>query len=169
MPNKTTAQQGFTLLELLVALMMMTLIGLGAHRLLHGVLEARGVQQQHAQRLTQVQKAVWLITDDLAQIDPTSIALPSANNRIQFRRGGWPNPLGLPRGDQVSITYRLENRQLLRSIAIIGQDESAVQRQLLLDNVSDFSMRAFSPLAIEITANVVGLGALRRVVEVPES
>src|ERR1700722_3756848 len=47
---------GFTLLELLVALTIFSLIGLGAHTMLHSILQARETEASHALHLPQLQK-----------------------------------------------------------------------------------------------------------------
>ena len=68
-----------------------------------------------------------LITQDLAQLHPRAtreelgesyqpslLADPSAQFALEFSRGGWANPAGLPRGTVLRVAYDWEDDKLVR-------------------------------------------------------
>ena len=103
--------RGFTLLEILVAMVILAVMGLMAYR---GVSEARVAvanAESHLERLRAVQRSVQLMVTDFRTLtrrpvrepigdgqratllrDPNSVAL------VELSRGGWPNGAGTPRG-----------------------------------------------------------------------
>lgn len=121
------AQRGFTLLEILVATVILAVMGVIAYR---GIAEARVAvvnAEGHLDRLRDVQRAVQLVVADFRTAtqrkvrepigdgfratllrDPNGIAL------VELSRAGWSNGAGLPRGTAQRIVYRLEDGKLLR-------------------------------------------------------
>ncbi len=119
--------RGFTLLEILVAMVILAVMGLMAYR---GVSEARVAvanAESHLERLRAVQRSVQLMVTDFRTLtrrpvrepigdgqratllrDPNSVAL------VELSRGGWPNGAGTPRGTAQRVVYRVEDGKLLR-------------------------------------------------------
>ncbi len=119
--------RGFTLLEILVAMVILAVMGLMAYR---GVSEARVAvanAESHLERLRAVQRSVQLMVTDFRTLtrrpvrepigdgqratllrDPNSVAL------AELSRGGWPNGAGTPRGTVQRVVYRVEDGKLLR-------------------------------------------------------
>lgn len=161
-------RKAFTLLELAVALTLFALIGLGANTMLRSVIKAREIEDHHASRLAQVQKALWLITQDIVQMDPDTAAIPSRNFSASFIRRGWSNPLGLPRSDLLQVDYGLQGQTLKRYYTPVGPMGVATEEQTLMDGVEAFAMRMASPRAVEVALTVQDVGPLRRVIEVPD-
>ena len=157
---------GFTLLELVVAMTILLLLGLGAHTLLQLEIKAREVSHQRAERLAQLQKAVTLIALDLTQAEPDSIAIPDPTYMAGFVRRGWSNPLGLPRSDLLRVGYALQGTTLTRYYAS-ADHPAAPEVQPLLEGVTRAAFREL-PRAVELTLWVQDFGEVRRVIEVPE-
>lgn len=159
-------QAGFTLLEVLIALAIFTIIGAGAQVMLSSILHAREVERAHAAALGQAQKALWVMGQDVMQMDATSFSNAGVY-AASFTRRGWANPMGLPRSDMMRVGYRLEGGVLSREYWP-ELEEGGRQVQAMLSGVKAFSLRAIGPRAVEIVVDTQDYGTLRRVVEVPD-
>ena len=67
------AAGGFTLLELLVAMAIFAIVGALAMGGLNAVLGQRELAAKHLQRLHQVQRAIRVMTNDFAQLNPRCV------------------------------------------------------------------------------------------------
>ncbi len=146
---------GFTLLELLVAMAIFALLAAMAYGGLQRVLDARADAERVQQRLAQLQKAVTFIERDLQQAidrpirDGLGGSLPalqggqSADQLLEFTRAGWLNPLHQPRATLQRVAYRLNNGTLVRSFwrVLDRAPDSAPQHMKLLDHVDDVKVR----------------------------
>lgn len=147
---------GFTLLELLVAVAILALIAVGAYRLLSGTVMVREQGQKHQQELRDLQKALTLFQRDLQQTAPRPIRdefgdiqpamyLPQ-KNVLEFTRAGWRNPLRQTRSDRVRLRYRVENKELLRERwdVLDRARQTQPQKTVLLEDVSEFSVQVIA-------------------------
>lgn len=166
MAHRTSLNAGFTLLELMVALVLFALVGIAAHRMLQTAIAAQEKGQIHAQALTQLQKTMMLLTQDIVQSDPTSFS-SGDGYALSFERRGWSNPLQLPRSDGLRVSYAVREGTLRRYYWPVARRDDAPQQQMLLDGVADFRFRT-APRMVEITLNTKAYGVIRRVVEVPD-
>lgn len=148
--------RGFTLLELLVALAIFTVIGVAAYTGLFAVLEAREVTRSASERLAAVQYAVDMFVDDLAQATdrpvrslqpreraPLYAPGPDIDPLLAVTRGGWPNPARLPRSTLARVEWLLEDRQLMRQTRARPDAPDQVEpvRRLLLERVEAVALR----------------------------
>lgn len=125
-----SAERGFTLIELMVALAIFGLLSAAGVMLLSGSVRAQGVVQQRLDGLAAVQRAAGLMTADLAQavsrisrtesgaLAPAFFAAGGAQGdpAVQFVRAGRDNPDGLARSGLQKVEYGLRGGQLVRRV-----------------------------------------------------
>ncbi|HMB74090.1 MAG TPA: type II secretion system minor pseudopilin GspJ [Gammaproteobacteria bacterium] len=117
----------FTLIELLVAMAIVAVVGAMAFGGINLVIDQRELARERVERWREVQLAFRLIVQDLAQLHPRPVReefgeghlpalLSTVNSQfaLEFSRGGWPNPSGLPRGTVARIAYDWEDDKLVR-------------------------------------------------------
>ncbi|HEX6999078.1 MAG TPA: type II secretion system minor pseudopilin GspJ [Gammaproteobacteria bacterium] len=118
---------GFTLIELLVAMAIVAVIGVMALGGLNRVIAARDTAKAHTDRWREVQLAMRMIGQDLAQIHPRPtrdetgesylpcvVAGPTGQFAFEFSRGGWANPGRFARGTVLRVAYDWEGDLLVR-------------------------------------------------------
>lgn len=149
MPDFVLAK-GFTLLEVLIAISITALIGLGAWQLLNSAIRTYELGQESLQSLSLLQRTQLAIERDFSQIVPRAIrdefgdyqaALQSSEDfySVQLTRAGWRNPLQEKRSELQRVAYELNEGELLRhhwKVLDRAQDSSPVTRRLLEDVVS---------------------------------
>jgi general secretion pathway protein J len=115
---------------------------------------------------------------------------------VQFTRGGWANPAGVPRGELQRVSYLVRDHKLVRQYLPVLDAAGTVvlQERELLDDVESFSLRFLDgngslqwqanwptqlvqagppqdllrvrPVAVEVTLKLRDWGVLTRVIEV---
>jgi general secretion pathway protein J len=137
---------GFTLLEILIALFIFTLVAAIMTHALRTVFNAQARTEEHATRLAKLQMATLLLSRDIEQIINRPIinreeaedpAVIGNAHEIMFTHGGFANPLGqLQRSTLQRTHYFLANHTLIRETWQV-LDQSATsksdQRRLLSD------------------------------------
>jgi len=124
--------KGFTLLEVLIAIAIFSLISLASFTIFNTVLTSDEVAQKRINRLNEIQRAFLIMERDFLQIARRSMRIEGeaplesyihtelqsfslGNNAIAFVRGGWRNPaLIMPRSDMQPVVYQLNNNTLER-------------------------------------------------------
>ena len=114
-------ERGFTLIELLVAMAIVAVIGVMALGGLNRVIQQQTLAEARAERWREIQFAMRIIAQDLAQIHPRltreemgearreSLLLgPGRLYTLELSRGGWSNPANLPRGTVLRVAYDWE-------------------------------------------------------------
>ncbi len=151
------AQHGFTLLEVLIAIVITALIGLGTSQLLSGTIKAQEITQKNSERFEQIQKAVLLLSRDIQQINTRAIRdeygdfQPALTNRnslylFELTRSGWRNPMADERSELQRVSYELVDGELLRHYWHVldrSQDSESVF-QTLLTGIEKISLRFMS-------------------------
>lgn len=129
--NIRRANRGFTLLEILIALFVFTLIGFASHSVLTQVLRTDEVSSERFEKLQQLQRVVSIIERDLQQAIARSVRLEGQINKVVISgglnafesdadglalvRAGWQNPkMVLPRSTLQAVGYRLQSGELQR-------------------------------------------------------
>lgn len=177
-------QEGFTLLELVIAMAIFALLGLACWRLFDGVVRAERSTAVHEQELRSLQRALAVIERDVLQVSAQPIVLKQTS--LQLQRSNWRNPLDQPRSELQNVSYRLDKGTLWRESSSVEQP--LLQRQKLLTEVSALSWRLFDsktgwrndwpvsrakpaprPKALEVTLSTGRFEQIRRVLLLPGS
>ena len=144
-------QEGFTLLELLVALTIFSLIAVMAYGGLQTVLNEQTRTEANAESLEALQKTYLVMQRDIEQAVPRPIRDEFGDEQgplvgttlFQLTRGGWNNPVDQPRSTLQRVGYALEERQLIRYAWMVldrAQDSEPV-RQPLVDDIESMTVR----------------------------
>nr|MBF0681931.1 type II secretion system minor pseudopilin GspJ [Pseudomonas sp.] len=148
------ALAGFTLLELLIAIALFALLGLGTYRMLEAVLRSDEAVRAQERILRDISRAVWAVERDLQQAAPRPIRdgygdeqnafigqVPGLEEGAAFEltRSGWRNPTGLQRANLQRVRWRLAGDQLERLYwVVLDRDiDSEPRFQKVLDGVLD--------------------------------
>ncbi|NBF13408.1 type II secretion system minor pseudopilin GspJ [Pseudomonas sp. Fl4BN1] len=126
-------QRGFTLLEVVVAIAIFSLLGLATYQFLDRVMRSDQRIGQHEQQLRALQRAISVLERDLVQArrqplldDPShSQALISQPDGISLVRGGWSNPLEYPRSNLLQASHRWQDGVWLRETRALSQPLAA--------------------------------------------
>jgi general secretion pathway protein J len=149
-----TRARGFTLLELLVALAVFSVMAVMAYGGLASVLGSRERVLQSLERTAALQKAYLRLRNDLQQLrarpsrDPYGEAQPALallpDGSMEFTRSGWRNPLAQPRSSLQRVAYRLDaDGRLLRISwrAVDRAQNAAASEAVVLTGVEDLRWR----------------------------
>ncbi len=144
---------GFTLVELLVAMALFSIIGTVLFVQIHTVTKAKAKVEEHAEQLAHVQKALQIMKQDVEQIVQRSYrnesgdsqpALIGSAEQIEFIRTGWSIPPAAekPRSELQRINYQLQGDQLMRSYwpYVDGGDSNQSKQLTLLKGIESFAI-----------------------------
>ena len=143
--------RGFTLIEVLIAPAVFSVMSVMAYGGLKSVLDARNGTERAAERLTELQMAFLLIQQDMQYMAPRGIrgeygeqesalfAGSGADYQIAFTRGGRDNPRRPGRSGLYRVAYQWEEDELKRLVwpALDRIDNSTPTTMVLLRGVSD--------------------------------
>jgi len=148
-------EQGFTLMELLIAVAIFALIGVAGYRMLNSVVSAFQKTSVHADEFSQLQQTVALIDQDLKHIVarkikdelggdlPAVAAAYRGGLPFEFTRNGrWRFP-DETQSELIRIGYQVEDGNLQRLIwpVLDRAQDTRPQVQTLLKNVSGLQIR----------------------------
>jgi len=140
--------QGFTLVELLVALMIMSVVSVLAYSAFGGILEMERRSKTEFLQQNRLQLAVSTMINDLLHLRARSVrdrlggykrayAVPSDEYPVEFTRGGLPD-FDYMRGGIQRIAYRVENGQLIRTTWRVADRSNTTEsyHQVLADGIA---------------------------------
>jgi general secretion pathway protein J len=143
--------EGFTLLELLVALAIFSLIAVMAYGGLETVLKQQARTEENAESLAGLQKTYLVMQRDIEQAVPRPIRDEFGDQQapligttlFQLTRGGWNNPANQPRSTLQRVGYSLEDRQLIRYAWLVldRAQDSVPTRQPLAEDIESMEVR----------------------------
>jgi len=123
--------RGFTLLELLVAIAIFSLLSAMAYTGVRSMLSSRDTVDDNMVRLAELQRTALSLGNDLRQSARRGIRdeygdskSPLIGNseasdvdgvRLELTRAGYPNPLGATRSNLQRVAYSVEDNTLYRS------------------------------------------------------
>lgn len=149
-------QPGFTLLELLVAIAIFAMLGIGSYRLLATTIATRDAARTHDNALMRLQKVFVVLNRDLSQAVARPVrndfgdsvaAVLLNNNQLEFSRQGWPNPLQATRSEMQRVRYELNTKGELWRLSWTQLDRERgmePSRSLLLEKVEGLQVRVMS-------------------------
>lgn len=152
--------QGFTLLEVLVAMVISVIIGIMAFRSFDGASDAAEETQKVLADINRLDRVWQTLGNDLFHVLPVDNNVPFYGESLKskgkdasqillgFKRGNWVNFANRPRSDILIVSYRLEEGKLYRDflpesnrpVAEIDMERQAFH-QLLLEGVEDVQLR----------------------------
>lgn len=192
--NKKRNQSGFTLLELLVAMVIFSLMSVMAYGGLFNVITGNEVIADQEQRLKELQRTMMFLERDMRQLvaRPRSTGFNQyakafeygldSEGLVEFTRAGNPNPIAAARSSLQRVRYDLEEKVLIRrtwalvdhidlepiSMTLLKDVESLELR--LLDNKNEWQLNwnelKETPNAVEITINHKHWGKIKRLISV---
>ncbi|HET8848787.1 MAG TPA: type II secretion system minor pseudopilin GspJ [Marinobacter sp.] len=153
-PGLRDRQSGFTLIEVLIAITITAVIGLGIWQVISSVVLSRDRVDAVAEEFDGLQKTMLLLERDLVQVVNRSARdiygdfQPSLTNReegfaLTLTRQGWRNPLGLRRSALQRVAWEYTGDELHRRYwPVVDQGQEDNSRDLmLLDRVTAFDIR----------------------------
>jgi general secretion pathway protein J len=147
--RKQPPSKGFTLLEIILALFIFSIISIVLIRGLHTVLTAQSATEKSAARFAKVQIALTLISRDFEQIIDRPItnstgtlenSLIGNQTNVTFTHAGLVNPMGqLLRSTLQRTRYQATNGNLIReSWQVLDQAPNSLpSSRILLNNVTE--------------------------------
>jgi len=176
---------GFTLLELLVALAIFSLVAVMSYDALKTVLNQQAATEVQAESLAELQKVYLLLQRDIEEVVPRPVRdefgdpKPAllGDETLQLTRGGWSNPAGRLRSTLQRVGYAYEDGYLVRYIwAVLDRaQDSEAQRQPLIGEIEEMTIRYLSasnewddrwPNPLALAGGIGALTALPRAVEI---
>lgn len=143
-------ERGFTLLELLVAIAILSLVAVGSYQLLFGTIATRDNALARERGLRDLQRAGMLLQRDLVQTvkrpvrdefgDLQPAFLTPRENSMELTRLGWRNPQQQVRSELVRVRWQVLDGKLVREYwPVLDRARSSQPVQtVLLEGVSDF-------------------------------
>ena len=162
-PSLTAVNKGFTLLEVLIAIAIFSIISLSSFTIFDTVLSSDATAKLRSERQNELQRAFLIIERDVTQIARRTIRLDgeapltrliqsasdsfaSEEQAIAFVRHGWTNPgLLLPRSDMQAVAYRITEDTLQRLHfnfvdAVVGEEPKI---RPLISDVTELSFEYY--------------------------
>lgn len=192
MIRRTPPQNGFTLVELMVSLVIFSMLSAAGVALLSFSVRAQGAANERLDEVAQLRRLNALLTADLAQALPRSYRDGAGATRAAFTggagapgsvalgmvRGGWSNPDLLPRASLQRVEYRVVDGRLERIAYPYVDGSQPLAPAVLLTGVRSLALRYRSagnwrqvwdsqrpdalPQAVELVADVERLGTVRQ-------
>lgn len=159
MTNRTD-QQGFTLIEVMVAMAIFAILSALAYGTLSQTLLSAEILNDRMDRLQALQRTMRMLTDDMHQLTPRPVRDELGDNfgpaldtgfqsgfAIELTRSGWNNPMVLPRSTLQRAAYRIEEEELIRyHWTVLDRTLSNEPVSVtLLDGIEGIEFRFFQP------------------------
>jgi general secretion pathway protein J len=148
------AARGFTLLEVLIAIGITAVIGLGVWQVLSAIVQSRDRVDELAVQFEAMQRTMLLLERDITQVvnrpardiyGDYDFALTSRENdfALLLTRQGWRNPLGIRRSSLQRVGWEYTGDSIRRRywVSVDQGQEDESRDALMLENVTDFRIR----------------------------
>lgn len=152
--GRPVVRNGFTLMEVLIAVTITAVIGLGVWQVLGNVVSSRDRVNEVADQFDSIQRTMLLLERDITQIvnrpgrDIYGDFKPALTSReddfaLMLTRQGWRNPLGTRRSTLQRVAWEYTGDELRRRYWVSvdqGQEDNS-QDVVVLSDVTDFVVR----------------------------
>ncbi len=153
--KRANNQAGFTLVEVLIAMFIFSLITAGSMSALSSALAGKAALSQRVSDMTDVEMARILIKSDLSNLvlvpkrdafggTEPNIVSGGFENLLDFTRAGRQNPGGLEaRGDLERVVYIFEDGRFIRRALgqVFPAPDTAVRERVLLSGLLSCDIR----------------------------
>lgn len=148
--------RGFTLLEVLVAVFVFSVVAALAYGGYNTLTRQSEIVETNATRTRSIQATVQRMSEDFAMIEPRPVREPlgesvepalrsgaATETLVELTRSGWSNPAGVPRSTLQRVAYRLQNNKLQRAYwnALDRTLTTEPTAATLLDHVRSVNLR----------------------------
>lgn len=148
--------RGFTLIEFMVAVAVFAAMAALAYGALNQTLFNSEMMKVRMDRLQVLQRTMRIVSEDFMQLAPRPVRSELGQGfsaalttdfqsvyAVELTRGGWTNPLVLPRATLQRVAYRLEEGELIRYHWNVLDRTLANQpvSQVLIDGVDNVAFR----------------------------
>lgn len=187
-PHKTS-QQGFTLIELMIALVIFAMLALAGWQIMDSLTKSRERGYQHQKSLSQLDYAYLQLSQDLAQTSNyvavpilSATAYANVNNpasvntaamtptfvlnasQISFIRFAAPDPRYQPSPMLAKIQYSVAGETLTkRRFYQLDDNNETPATSVLLTGIKDASWRALTPDAVSVFPDEATLQKLQQI------
>lgn len=153
-------QQGFTLIELMIALMIFAMLALAGWQIMDSVTKSRDKGKLHQQALSQLDYAYLQLSQDLAQTTnyvavptiATAAILPTFelnDQQIRFIRFAAPDPRYQPLPVLAKVQYSVAGEKLTKQrFYQLNDNQENPATSVLLTGIKDASWKALTPDAV---------------------
>lgn len=157
--SKAARHSGFTLVEVLLALVIMAMIAMLSAQAFNTASSGSAATREAMDRIAAIDRTFVLIETDLRNAIPKVLTdsfgkpLPplyvadSDDYWMTVMRGGLANPLFLPRTEEVRVGYRYIEESIWRDTWYNGRetDQEDARAQKILEGVTSMSVRVLPP------------------------
>ncbi|MGG8473358.1 type II secretion system minor pseudopilin GspJ [Rahnella sp. PAMC25617] len=188
--SRTTKQQGFTLIEVMIAMAIFAMLSLLAYQILSASVKNSEIAQEHTARLNEIQTAFSLLERDLIQILPRQsnteeAFLSTTETSLRFTTiGSYAAAEPLSASDLAQVEWSITDHALTRSVnpqpSPSLSDASTLSTLTMLTGVRTLHWRFYStgwtdrwsqastfPAAIELIVTLEDMGEIRRLFLLP--
>lgn len=156
-------KNGFTLIEVLIAMAIVAIIGVASAQVVSSVIDSDQASQKADKRITLLQRTYQTIQRDMLQMATRSVrvnggkpqkryifagenVLESDEDGIVFTRKGWRNPAQMfPRSNLQGVGYRVRDGKLERLHFLYPDQAAGVEPEVttLIEGVTGFKIEYF--------------------------
>ncbi len=148
-------QSGLTLLELLIALGIFSIVAVMAYSGLQNIIIADERIEYHSKQLTALQRVFMILGQDLSlmtgrrirdqygDLQPAFIASDVGEYQMEFTKSSWFNPANLARSSLQRVAYAVSDSKLVRYnwITLDQAQDSQPFATTLIDQIESLSIR----------------------------
>ena len=150
--SRHSSINGFTLLEILVAVVIFSILSTLAYSSLITILDTNAALNRQAEQLAALQIAILTVGRDIEQFIARPIRdefgdsqppLRGSASQVEFTRAGWLNSVAGKQSGLLRVGYQSEEGILYRfSWTVLDRaQDSQPQREFLLNKVTTFALR----------------------------